>query len=159
MILYPVTEKTIVSNLSSDELIRQLMLVTSAPALSKKDIEPNSMFLGNISRDEFSISLKLNSPNNFIPLIKGIVDSTKQGSIVYLKYELFFSSKMFLVLWSFIGILITLFFLFVIKNHAYAAISIFFTALNYAITIFYFAKNVDESHSLLLEALKKPQLP
>jgi len=159
MIIYPVTEKTIVSNLSTDEIIHQLKLVTSAPALSKKDIEPNSMFLGNVDKDEFNISLKITTPNNFIPLIKGLVDPTKQGSIVYIKYELFFSSKMFLFLWSVVGVLITLFFLFVLKNTTYAAIAIFFTTVNYAITIFYFIKSVDESHSILMEALKKPQLP
>jgi hypothetical protein len=113
----------------------------------------NAVFQGLIADDHFRISQSLRHPNNFVPMIEGHLDETSHGSIIFIKYKLFFSSVMFLVFWTFITLGAGAFLIFSNENLWYAGLAFFLGALNYLIVILNFNKQVVISHNLLLDKL------
>lgn len=154
MNLFPVREETIVSPHSQDEVINRLKSLTTPPVLSKKDQDPKAVFVGQIFEKSFRLSLKINAPENFLPIVYGIVDKTSMGSIVFLKFKLFFSSLMFLIFWSSICLLACIFLLLIAKEITYGFLALFIGLLNYAVTMFTFNRKVKESHKALMNSLK-----
>lgn len=154
MIFFPFKKETIVSSFSAEEVTRRLELITSSPALSKENLKPNTTFIGQISSGQFRISLRVNRPENFLPLIKGFIDATSMGCIISLHYGLFFSSQLFLAFWTAVCSLVAVFFYFIADQTTYSIIAICAGAFNYIFTTLYFLRKVDESHKELLKALK-----
>ncbi|MTI21878.1 hypothetical protein E1176_12670 [Fulvivirga sp. RKSG066] len=138
----------------ASEVISRLKRLTCAPSLSKRDIDQRATFIGRVEQSTFRVSLKVDAPENFLPIIDGEIDETSMGCIVYLKFKLFFSSIMFLTLWSAICLLIFLFFLFIVHEKAYAITALLVGLANYFVTLFYFSKKVKESHNVLMQTLK-----
>lgn len=151
MTIIPYKTETVVSTLPANEVLLRLHLATM-PA-EKREKGSGAVFQGLIADDHFRISQNLRHPNNFVPLIEGTLDETSHGSIIYIKYKLFFSSVMFLVFWTFITIGAGAFLIFVNSNIWYAALAFGLGGLNYLIVILNFNKQVRISHNLLLEKL------
>jgi len=154
MALLPIKNETFVSPLRASEVAHKLKSSTCPPALSKNEIDPLAVFIGSVKQESFKISLKVNAPENFLPIIYGSIDELSMGSIVSIKFRLFFSSLMFLTFWSGICILTSLFFFLIEENGTYGVIAIAAGALNYFVTLFYFHKKVKESHKALMSVLK-----
>ncbi len=150
----PVQNKTIVSPLKAHEVIQILENVTSPPSLDKKDHLPQSTFIGLVDQYYFRLSKRLKVPENFSPIIIGKVDKTSLGSIITLRYSLFFSSQMFLIFWSAICLIASLLFIFLFNETIYALVALLVGLINYAITIVNFNKKIRESHQSLLSVLK-----
>lgn len=76
----------------------------------------NFYFRGKVTEEKISIYQALNYPEYFLPRIKGTIAETSQGCILFVKYQLFPSSKWFLLLSLFILACIALTFLLVAQN-------------------------------------------
>ena len=151
MAIIPYKTETVVSPLPPSEVLLRLNMATK-PA-EKRETGNGMVFQGLISDDHFRISQALNHPNNFVPLIEGTLDETRHGSIIFIKYKLFFSSVMFLVFWTFITLTTGAFLLVSGKELAYAALAFAICLLNYLIVVLNFNKQVKISHHLLLDKL------
>lgn len=154
MNLSPVRKETIVSPHHQSEVINQLTLLTTPPVLSKKDETPSALFVGKILKDTFKISLRINSPDNFLPIIYGKVEQTSIGSIVFLKFKLFFSSLMFLIFWSSVCLLAGASLVFIAGETLYGCLAFLIGLINYAVTLTNFNRKVRHSYQVLMEALK-----
>lgn len=154
MNLLPVRKETIVSPHRQVEVINQLKLLTTPPVLSKKDEAPSAIFVGAILKSTFKISLRINAPDNFLPIIYGKVDQTSIGCIVFLKFKLFFSSLMFLVFWSSVCLLAGVTLIFIAKETFYGCLAFIIGAVNYVVTMTNFNRKVNQSHQVLMRALK-----
>ncbi len=131
---FPQKVETLYSPLSKSEVIQSLRVDLNT---DKEDLESQQKkwFKGIVEKDQFEISLLLKRPNNFTPIISGIVESEeKGGSMILTKYQLFPSSKRFLVFWTILTLLITLFFAIPYQAYWYAAISLAACMVNYVIT-------------------------
>ncbi|MEJ2003950.1 MAG: hypothetical protein P8X57_03080 [Cyclobacteriaceae bacterium] len=151
MTIIPYKTETLVSTLPPNEVLLRLHLATM-PA-EKREKGSDMVFQGIIADDHFRISQNLRHPNNFVPMIEGTLDETSHGSIIFIKYKLFFSSVMFLVFWTFVTIGVGAFLIFTNNSFWYAGLAFFLGALNYLIVILNFNKQVGISHNLLLERL------
>ncbi|MCA6074400.1 hypothetical protein [Fulvivirga sedimenti] len=151
MTLIPYKSETVVSTLPPQEVLLRLQLATM-PAVERQKSK-GAAFQGLIADDHFRISQSLSHPNNYVPLIEGQLDQTRHGTIIFLRYKLFFSSAMFLVFWTMITGAAGAFLLFTKQNYEYAALAFAMGLLNYVIVMMNFKKQVHISHNLLMEKL------
>lgn len=112
-------------------------------------------FHGEIEEDAFRLALILKRPNNFIPVIHGIVSSEPGQCNLVLKYELFPATKRLLLFWSLISIAATLFFAIPYHEYFYAAISLSFGIVNYVIAFENFKMQCKKSRRALERILLK----
>lgn len=152
--LLPIQNETIVSSLQAEEVVQLIRSVTSPPTLDKNEIAVNSEFIGTVEGFTFKLSKRLKVPENFCPIILGQVDSTSLGSILHLRFRLFFSSQLFLTFWSIISITAFALFLFLFNEIIYAGLALVVGLLNYTVSVISFKKKVNESHEQLLDVLK-----
>ena len=146
--------ETIVMPLSAQEVEKKLYLVTKPPSVADSAYVPSkAIFNGIVKEKTFIISTIITHPDNYNPLISGAIESTSVGCIIFIKYELFFSSRMFLTFWSIISLCLCLFLVFVLKAYAYGSTALIAGILNYTIVALNFRKRVFRCRSLLLETL------
>lgn len=115
MQLWPAKSEMFLSPLGEKEIRRRLELAVkpvkfqSFKNRSLGDIEEEAyLFNGKVSESGFSISQIVNSPNNFLPLIKGKIEGGESGSLVHLEFSLFPSVKYFLVFWIVLMVLFSI---------------------------------------------------
>ena len=154
MHLFPYKRETVVLPFGTSEALRLIDKVTEPVSRVTSKDQKNYLFNGVVYDQTFKISRKVNYPQNYLPLIKGQIEETRLGSIIFLEYELFFSSRMFLGLWSVLSILIAAFLCFYPHEYTYAIISIAAGTLNYVVSLMNFKKQVKESHDALCKALE-----
>ncbi len=136
-----------------EKILTDLARVTRPVSLSVKKGETRYLFNGSVERGRFIISRKVDYPNNYIPLITGWVEDSTRGCILFLKYRLFFSSLIFLIFWSVVCILLSLFLFFMAGETTYALIALAAGATNYVVTLMNFHKQYSLSRKLLLKAI------
>lgn len=108
-------------------------------------------FYGVVGKQTFRISRAIRAPQNFLPQIAGVISPTSKGCIVFLTYSLFFSTRMFLVFWMAICLLIAIFFALAYKEYVYAAAAFFFGLFNYLVAFANFRVHVNKSRQELLK--------
>ena len=96
--------------------------------------EKKYLFNGSWKNDEFSISLRLKNPGNFIPIVHGTIIPSDSGSLIQMRYDLFPATKKLLFFWMVVPVLITLFFILLYNKWLYGAISMAFAVVNYILS-------------------------
>jgi len=106
MQLWPATSEMFLSPYGQEEIIRRMELAVkpvkfqSFQNRSLGEIEEEAfLFNGKVGKNGFAISQIVNRPNNFLPLIKGKVEGSNNGSLIHLEFALFPSVKYFLFFW------------------------------------------------------------
>lgn len=149
----PFEEETIVSALSQAEIITQISKYTHA--ITDDRVPTTHIFNGNISKNTFRISLRVNFPQNALPLAIGKIESTSKGSIVFLKYQLFPATKVMLAVISGIIVSICITFLLIyleteeIKYLRAIAITVLTGVFYYMTLILNFFKRKNQTRSTL----------
>ena len=116
-------------------------------------VEKAFLFNGWVKENRFRISRKVKHPENFLPLMSGRIESTSTGSILFVRYHLFFSSAMFLIFWTVISTLLFLFFLIFYQEYTYAGIALASGIFNFYIATKNFHLQIRASGKALNEAL------
>jgi hypothetical protein len=138
-----------------EKLAQQIMSVQSlrrpySASLMAVDVYK---FNGFFKKDEFRIFRALQAPQNFIPLVIGKIEPTSKGCIVFLKYKLFLSTRMFLVFWLLVCVFFTFFFLFYYPHILLAIVSFILGLLNYLIAVAGFRMHLKKTRKELHEIL------
>jgi lipopolysaccharide export LptBFGC system permease protein LptF len=87
----------------AEEVYNRLLNITSNELTSAQD--RTILFSGFVKEDRFRISVKISRPNTYLTLIKGRIESTSSGCLIFLNYQLFPATKLFLTF----GVLLTCF--------------------------------------------------
>jgi len=103
--LLPSQSETLVLPLSAADVFAKFSSATrnDLAALQDKSI----VFSGWVKQDRFRISVKVNRPNNFLALIKGKIETTSSGSLVFLEYQLFPTTRLLVTFWLLFTLLFT----------------------------------------------------
>lgn len=156
MHLLPIERETWVLPYSQDEVFRKLWKVTK-PVLPETQIpdvpEHTFLFNGWVKQGRFKLSKKILRADNFLPIIYGEVENTSKGSIVFVRYQLFFATIVFLAFWSVVTVLFAVYFYIYEKLYLYSGISMAVGMANYLIAVLNFKKQVELSSKLLREAV------
>jgi hypothetical protein len=158
MILLPIKRETIVLPFSAEEVEKKLWLsiFPVKPGESMPD-KSDELFLFNgwVKNRKFRISRRVRTPENFLPLMKGNIEETSLGSLLFIQYSLFFSSIFFLIFWSVVTFLLTFFFVYFYGIILYGVISFCLGIGNYVVAVANFNIQVKKSKMLLEEILVK----
>lgn len=161
MQLFPNFSETLVSSLSKEEILHRLEKVTKN--VNYLDIETqkedNYKFNGVIQENGFSISLIIKKADSFLPLIKGRIESTKTGIILFLDYTLFPGSVFFLAFWSVICLALSGLFSSLIPKPELATAIFLIGAFNYWFAWAHFKRKVRFSQNLFYELLNESSDP
>ncbi|WP_224996675.1 hypothetical protein [Cesiribacter sp. SM1] len=115
--------------------------------------EKRFLFNGVVKKGIFRISRRVQKPENFLPLLLGRLETTSVGCLLFVSYRLFFSTAMYLVFWSVVCLLLTLFFLIYHQAWLYAAIAFGTGCVQYIIAIKNFSWQVNRSRQELEKVL------
>jgi hypothetical protein len=110
-------------------------------------------FNGKIDLDIFNLSLLVEKADSFLPLIKGRVERTPMGSILFLSYELFPSSMFFLFFWTIASFGFGLLFIAIEHKWIPALICFGICIGNYAFVLHHFKRKVAVSSAILRKLL------
>src|SRR5690606_2187888 len=158
MLGLPLKNETIVLSLAPEEIEEVLWLHTypvEEGALMPDKPEIDFLCNGWVRDNKFKLSRKIRTPENFLPIIHGSIEKTSMGSLVFVQYSLFFSSNFFLVFWSLVTLLLTIFFIVFHDMVLYGAIAFGVGVSNYIIALANFNIQVKKSSQLLLKVLNE----
>lgn len=154
MNIFPHHSEILVSSFSCKEVVRKIASVTKR--LDYLDYREYSImgyqFNGKIDESRFRLSLVIRRADSFLPLIRGKIEPTKTGCILFLKYTLFPSSIFFLAFWSIITLATAIVF-FYENQWAYAAGCLAAGLGNFAFSWFYFKSKLKQSQSIFHQML------
>lgn len=114
----PNQRETLVVPLAADALLARLRTAVSFTLPRDPLDEP---FWGWIKSNRFRISLKVKRPTPYMPVIVGSVEATRTGSILFLRYQLLPTTKVFLLFWTLLICLGSVFVAFQYQRGVYAA--------------------------------------
>ena len=152
MKFFPSENETMIIALSADQAQRILWKrVKPPPNLSNTIPISDSEFLFNgVVRDgRFRISLIINYPDNFLPLILGGIEDAPHGSLILVEYRLFFGTRLFLTFWTLVTGLLGIYLVLVENLWSYGFLAFVLGGLNQVVTRYIFLKRVKKSSSVL----------
>ena len=160
MHLLPYQQETFILPYPADEALARLRPYTrpvdKGYSYSRAE-ERHFLFNGVISSNRFRISRRITKPENFLPILAGRLEATSVGSLLFVRYQLFFSTALFLVFWSVICLLLTLFFLIYHEAWLYASIAFGVGCVQYIVAVKNFSFQVRRSRQELEKVLFSKQ--
>src|SRR5690554_4969499 len=153
--IFPNHSEILVSSFSCEEVARKIAAVTQkVNYMDLRDYATNShQFNGQVGQNRFRLSLVIKRADTFLPLIKGKMEPTKSGCILFLNYSLFPSAVMLLAFWSLVTFLMTLFFIFYERQWIYALACMVAGLGNYGFSWAYFKSKLKESQIIFHQML------
>lgn len=150
MNLLPYHSETLVSALSKEEVLGQLIRVTAEVNYLDQRTRGDKkvLFNGMVGQKGFQISNVVDRGNTFIPLVIGQLEETHRGSIIFLKYKLFPGAVFFLAFWSIILVGFVFYFFGIAQNFNFGAICLALAILNYGLAIYFFNRQVKASRKV-----------
>ena len=118
--LLPAYHETIVLPRPADEIYQSLAAGTSNKPFIQPD-EQKLFFNGWVKEERFRLSLRVHRANNYLPLVIGQIESTSSGSILFIDYKLFPTTRLLLTLWTLLLVLGSVFSFYQTKNILYLA--------------------------------------
>jgi hypothetical protein len=131
--IFPYYKQTFVSSYTQEQILERLREFTREEEKEEKPIRHE--FNGKIDTNSFQISRVITQPNTFLPMIKGKIEGTKTGSILFITCEMFYSTKILLFIWTVIPLLIFLLTLLFVQGHFYSLLALFFGLFNYIVSV------------------------
>ncbi len=155
MRVLPYYSETLVLPYDAEEINRRLnfSVFFEKSMLLPEEGPKRFFFVGQVEKYNFRIFRKITQPNNYLPLIFGRFEKTSSGSLIFLEYRLFQSTKYFLLFWSLVSLGMGLFLIFYQRLYLYAAISIILGISDYLLTKVNFQRYVERDKILLHELL------
>ncbi len=152
--ILPIRRETVVLVHPPEAVVDRLRAVTKQ---GRRDGLSTSqgLFMGKISDHAFDITRILDRPENFLPQINGTIEETSSGSILFLKYTLQFSSKMFVTFWSLTSAFFAIFLWFIQSNFWLGLGAVCALAVNLIVTHVNFQRQYLISRKLLHQLLDK----
>ncbi len=151
----PFGRETLVSALSKEEVLDRLAAVTRGTRREGlPEIRP--LFNGSVEEDGFRLSQVIEKGDNFLPLLLGKVEDTPRGSIIFVRYQIFATTRFFLWFWTLVLLAFSLFFLLVTNQFLQGGACLFLSGVNYALAVFFFHRQLVPSKKLFQEVINFP---
>ncbi len=153
MLIFPVLHKTLVLPMSSEEVIVKIQKTTKFYQPDESLNQP--LFRGEFHEQSFQLILDNLPPHNSLPLIRGKIEGTRNGSILFLKLSLLPSSQWYLWISFVLCLVCAAVFIWIAKQYYTALAAIIIAGLNYLILIINFKRKANLSFSKISELLSE----
>lgn len=100
--LLPSFSETIVTTSSATEIAGRFQRVTAETVQWDQEFKlpQNKIFYGYVQETHFQIAARNMRLFSFNPLVLGKIESTKNGSILFLRYQLFVLTRILVLFWT-----------------------------------------------------------
>ena len=149
--LLPERHFTLVSPYSIQEITTRIRARTQPPKWDRETGEP--VFNGIVSKNRFTISHKVRSGHNSLPLVRGRIEATASGAIIFLRMGLFPAAKGYLVSSSVLAFTIGIVFFTLADAIAAGIVSFLAGGVNYLILQINFQRKAKETFYQLSQIL------
>lgn len=97
--IYPHESETLVVALTREEILLRL-----AKGINGRELQRGApkTLQGWVSDDRFEMTIRLRRQQLFFPLIRGRVETTSKGSLIFITYSLFPGTRLLISFWSII---------------------------------------------------------
>jgi hypothetical protein len=109
-----------------------------------------------VEEDGFRLSRVIEKGDNFLPLLLGKVEETPRGCIIFVRYQIFATTRFFLWFWTLVLLAFSLFFLLVTNQFLQGGACLSLTGVNYALAVFFFHRQLVPSKKLFQEVINFP---
>lgn len=151
----PFGRETLVSALAKEEVLDRLAAVTRGTRTERlPEIRP--LFNGRMEVDGFRLSRVIEKGDNFLPMLLGKVEDTPRGSIIFVQYQLFSTTRFFLWFWTLVLLAFSLFFFLVTNQFLQGGVCLSLLGINYALAVFFFHRQLEPSKKLFQEVINFP---
>ena len=116
--LLPAYHETIVLPHPAAEVYNTLAASTSNKPFIQSD-EQVLFFNGWVKEGRFRLSLRVHRANHYLPLVFGQIESTSSGSILFIDYKLFPTTRLLLTFWTLLLLLGSVFSAYQTRNILY----------------------------------------
>ena len=150
--LSPTYSEILVSPLPAEEVMKKALRVTREMNYSDPisiESQEKHLFNGSVDKNTFQLSLKTENADSFIPLIRGKVETTRKGCILFLHYSFFPSTVFFIGFWVVVTFFMMLFFLTLQLDLKLAALCLVAGMGNYWFSSMHFMRKVKQSQQAL----------
>ncbi|HSI75202.1 MAG TPA: hypothetical protein VK957_04895 [Lunatimonas sp.] len=140
------------SPLPAEEVMKKALRVTREMNYSDPisiESQEKHLFNGSVDKNTFQLSLKTENADSFIPLIRGKVETTRKGCILFLHYSFFPSTVFFIGFWVVVTFFMMLFFLTLQLDLKLAALCLVAGMGNYWFSSMHFMRKVKQSQQAL----------
>ncbi len=129
------------------KLLLATRLIVNNELTEAKD---NHLFNGWIGKDfQFKISRRTRHPEHYLPLISGSIEPTSVGSIVFVKYSLFYSTALLFWIWMSLTLTGSLVFSFGFQEYLYGGVCALSGLLYYILLMVNFGMQVKKDRETL----------
>lgn len=97
--ILPHASRTLVTILQPEEVFDRMRKATTRQSLIQSLTPKDVRFTGIVQPERFDVSLRVNRPNSFLPIIRGRTESTPSGCLIFMKAVLFPSTRVYMVFW------------------------------------------------------------
>jgi hypothetical protein len=133
--IFPYYSQTFVSASSQEEILEKIREATKENIAFKESAYTTYQFNGTVGETSFQLSRIVQQANSFLPMLKGSVEATKIGCIIFVGCEMFYTTKVLLAIWTVLPLFIFIFNLFLANGLFYAFLALFFGLFNYIVTV------------------------
>lgn len=145
---------TIILPYTPDEVFTKLDRITMPPHYEPVEgEEEHFLFNGTVKENSFYITRRLSRPQNFLPIMRGTLEKTSMGSLLFIRASLFNSTKLFFLFGFVFCIVMALFFAFIRPHILYASVFGILTILNYLTVTLNIRRQIKISRNLLEKQL------
>ena len=150
--LLPSHDETLVLPLGAEEVFHRFSTVIRNDLASSHN--KLTLFSGWIKPDRFRVSLKINRPNSYAAVIKGKIEPTSSGCLIFMDYQLFPTTKLFITFWLLFTCLFTVGVSFQYDNIWYALTGLGIAIAMYLITWSNFQIQLKIARAAILKTLE-----
>ncbi len=97
--ILPHASRTLVTILQPEEVFDRIRKVTTRQLLTQNLAPEQIRFTGAVQPERFAISMRVNRPNSFLPIVRGRIEATHSGCLIFMKAVLFPSTRVYMVFW------------------------------------------------------------
>lgn len=154
--LSPTSSEILVSPLPAEEVIKKALRVTKErnfldPPRVRREEE--HLFNGSVHKNTFQLSLHTENADSFLPLIRGRVESTRKGCILFIQYSFFPSTVFFIGFWAVATFFMMVFFLMLQQDWKLALLCLAAGGGNFLFSSMHFRRKVKKSKKVLHQML------
>jgi hypothetical protein len=150
--IYPYESETLVVSLKREEIFLRL-----AKGISNGEVErgiPKTL-QGWVNDDRFEMTVRLRRQQLFFPVIRGRVEATSKGSLIFITYSLFPGTRLLMSFWSIILPLIAVGITVEYKNYLIPAVFGLFVVVMHIVARANFRLHLATTRAMLHKLLLK----
>jgi hypothetical protein len=149
--IFPQETETLVLSHDWDEISNRV-----ASALDKPFINDGipKVIQGRVKDDTFQLSIRVRRQQFFMPLVRGLIEPTSKGCLVFLRYSLFPGMKVMLTFWTLFLPVISIPLVYQYKNYWIMGGFIIFAALMHVIAWANFRLHLQSTKAIVHQLLE-----